>query len=99
MSETSVRRCLNLFRAIDEKGGFAKKWDLIKVAGNEVAFKRWVEDFLIHHNFVAKVEDSGKAGYVKTERGKTFQSLLEDYGYVMAFRQISGKKLRSLMDL
>jgi len=37
----------SFFKAIDEKGGLAKKWDLIKVAGNEAAFKRWVEDFLM----------------------------------------------------
>ena len=99
LSEASIRRCLRFFEVIDEKGGVARKWDLIKVAGNEAGFKRWVEDFLIYHHFLEKIEDKERVEYRKTERGKTFQSLLKDYGYVMAFRRISGKKLRSVADL
>jgi hypothetical protein len=48
LSEAAVKRCLRFFKAINEKGGSAGKWDLIKVAGNEAAFKRWVEDFLVY---------------------------------------------------
>ena len=89
----------SFFKAIDEKGGLAKKWDLIKVAGNEAAFKRWVEDFLIYHGFIEKVSKGSKTLYKKTERGQSFQSLLEDYNYLMAFRRIMGRKLRSILSV
>jgi hypothetical protein len=36
---------------------------------------------------------------VKRKRGGVFQSMLEDYVYVQAFRQISGRKLRSASEL
>lgn len=98
MSEASIRRCLRFFRVIDERGGSAGKWDLIKAAGNEASFRRWVENFLIYHGFIEKVKEDGRMLYRKTERGQNFQSLLEDYDFVMAFRRISGKKLRSITD-
>lgn len=99
MSEAAVQRCLRFLRAIDSQGGQAGRWDLIKVAGNEAAFKRWVDDYFLEHHFLEKVEKDGKTTYVKTQRGRVFQSLLEDYGYVTAFKQVSGRKLRSIMDL
>jgi len=99
LSEASIRRCLRFFKVIDESGGSAGKWDLIKAAGNETSFRRWVENFLIYHGFLEKIKEDGRTLYKKTERGQNFQSLLEDYDYVMAFRRISGKKLRSVTDL
>jgi hypothetical protein len=94
LSEASIERCLRFFRAIDECGGAAGKWDLIKVAGNEAAFKRWVEDFLIYHSFVEETDEGSKTRYQKTKKGEMFHSLLSDYGFVMAFKRVSGRKLR-----
>jgi len=98
LSETSISRCLRLFKVIDEKGGSAGKWDLIKTAGNETSFRRWVENFLIYHGFIEKTKENDRMLYRKTERGQNFQSLLEDHDYLMAFRRISGKKLRGIID-
>jgi len=94
-----VKRCLRFFKAIGEKGGSAGRWDLIKVAGNEAAFKRWVEDFLVYHGFVEEVVEGGRTVYRQTERGKDFQRLLEDHDYLMAFRRIMGRKLRGILNV
>jgi hypothetical protein len=98
LSETTISRCLRFFKAIDESGGLAGKWDMIKAAGNEASFRRWVENFLIFHGFIETIKEDSKMLYKKTERGRNFQSLLEDHDYVMAFRRLSGKKLRSVTD-
>jgi hypothetical protein len=97
--EGAVQRCLRFLQALDTVGGAAGRWDLLKIAGNEAAFKRWVDGFLVYHRFLEKRVQEGRELYLKTERGQVFQSLLEDYVFVQAFRQISGRKLRSASEL
>jgi hypothetical protein len=69
----AVQRCLRFLQALDPHGGEAGRWDLLKIAGNEAAFARWVDGFLVYHRFIEKHVKDGRELYVKTERGRVFQ--------------------------
>ena len=82
-----IRIALELLNCIDQKGGKATRWDLIKILGNESQFNHWVRDFLIiesHHYF-----------YRKTESGSLFHRLLKNGEIIDALLGVSGKRLRS----
>jgi hypothetical protein len=88
------RIALELLDCIDEKGGRASKWDLIKVLGNESQFHYWVEEFLLRDKFVAEQQESNRYLYGKTETGELLHRLLKNGKIMQALLKVSGKRLR-----
>ena len=64
-----IRISLELLNCIDQKGGKATRWDLIKILGNESQFNNWVKDFLMKDKFVEEIIESRHYFYRKTESG------------------------------
>jgi len=87
-------KCVEFLDEIERKEGRATKWDLIKIAGNEAAFKRWITDLLQHHRFVDKTREGRTTYFKKTERGELFHKTLKDWHFVVAFKRLSGKRLK-----
>lgn len=87
-------KCLEFLEAIQRKNGKASKWDLIKLAGNEAAFRRWITNFLQHHKFLEEYKEGKVTLFRKTEKGERLHGLLRDYQIVAAFKRLSGKRLR-----
>lgn len=87
-------QCLEFLDAIDRKDGEASKWDLIKLAGNEAAFRRWVTDLLQKHKFVEAISKGNTTLFRKTERGRIFHQTLKDWHIITAYKRLSGKRLR-----
>ena len=88
------RIALELFNCIDEDGGRASKWSLIKVLGNESQFHYWVEEFLIQDRFIIERVESNRSFYLKTDNGELFHQLLKNGNVMQALLRISGKRLR-----
>lgn len=88
------RIALELLDCIDEKGGRASKWDLIKILGNESQFQQWVNGFLSKDKFVEEIRESSHYFYRKTENGELFHKLLRNGKVVQALLRVSGKRLR-----
>ena len=88
------RIALELLDCIDQKGGKASKWDLIKILGNESQFNHWVTKFLIKDGFVQEVSESSHRFYSKTQNGEFFHRLLKNGKIVNALLRVSGKRLR-----
>jgi len=84
---------LGLLRCIDEEGGRASKWSLIKILGNEAQFRVWVEDFLIQDGFLIEKAESGSSFYSKTSNGELFHSLLKNGNVMQALLSVNGKRL------
>lgn len=87
-------KCLEFLNAIDRNHGKASKWELIKIAGNETAFRRWVTDFLQLHKFIEENKEGRFTFFKKTERGETFHKTLKDWHMIIAFKRLSGKRLK-----
>jgi hypothetical protein len=85
---------LELLNCIDEEGGKASKWSLIKVLGNEAQFRYWVEDFLIKDRFIEEVIESNRSFYSKSKNGELFHHLLKNGNVMQAFLKVSGKRLK-----
>ncbi len=88
------RIALELLGCIDQKGGRATKWDLIKILGNEAQFTHWVTDFLVKDKFLEETIESRNYFYKKTETGDLFHRLLRNGEIIDALLRVSGKKLR-----
>jgi hypothetical protein len=88
------RIALELFNCIDDEGGKASKWSLIKVLGNVSQFHYWVEEFLIRDGFVKELTESNRSFYAKTENGALFHRLLKNGNVMQAFLRVSGRRLR-----
>ena len=83
-------------RFIENNGGEASKWDLIKIAGNEAAFRRWVPNFFLKHKFVEKSQKGRIMLFRKTAKGELLHKTLRDrQHFVVAFKRLSGKRLKS----
>jgi len=87
-------KALEFLRAIERNNGKASKWELIKIAGNEAAFRRWITNFLLHHKFLEEFKEARVTFFRKTKRGERFHELLKDWQIVAAFKRLSGKRLR-----
>ena len=87
-------RCLEFFNAIDRNHGKASKWELIKIAGNETAFRRWITDLLERHKLVERIKEGRYTFFKKTERGEIFHKTLKDWHIVVAYKRLSGKRLK-----
>jgi hypothetical protein len=85
---------LELLDCIDEKGGRATKWDLIKIVGNEAQFQQWIKGFLQKERFVEEIVEANHFFYKKTESGELFHKLLKNGKVVRALLRVSGKRLR-----
>ncbi len=83
-----------LFDCIDERGGRASRWDLIKIVGNEMQFHYWVEEFLLKEKFIEEQAEGNHYFYRKTKNGELLQRLLKNGKIMQAFLKVSGKKLR-----
>ena len=68
--------------------------DLIKIAGSEAAFRRWITNFLQKHKFVEEVIEGRNTLFKKTERGYILHKTLEDWRFVVAFKRLSRKRLK-----
>ena len=88
-------QCLEFLNAIEAKNGKASKWDLIKLAGNEAAFRRWITNFLQKHKFVEEFKEGRTTLFRKTESGEMFHRTLKNWHIVVAFKRLSGKRLKS----
>jgi hypothetical protein len=85
---------LELLDCIDEKGGRASKWELIKIVGNEAQFQQWINGFLRKERFIEEICESNHFFYKKTESGELFHKLLKNGKVVRALLRVSGKRLR-----
>ena len=85
---------LELLDCIDQKGGRATKWDLIKIVGNESQFRHWVTEFLMKDRLIEEIQESDHTFYRKTENGEFFHKLLKNGKIVRALLRVSGKRLR-----
>jgi predicted transcriptional regulator len=85
---------LELLDCIDEKGGRATKWDLIKIVGNEAQFQQWIKGFLHKERFIEEIREANHFFYKKTESGELFHKLLKNGKVVRALLRVSGKRLR-----
>ena len=86
---------LELFDCLDQKGGKASKWDLIKILGNEAQFGQWIHNFLIKDKFIEETRESRYYFYRKTQNGEILHRLLRNGRIVRALLRVSGKRLRS----
>jgi predicted transcriptional regulator len=93
----ATTKALEFLNAIEKNNGKASKWDLIKVAGNEAAFRRWVTKFLQKHKFLEETTEGRKTIFKKTEKGETLHQTLRDWHFIVAFKRLSGKRLKSEM--
>ncbi len=85
---------LELLDCIDDKGGRASKWDLIKIVGNEAQFQQWINDFLYKEKLIEEIRESNHSYYEKTESGELFHKLLRNGKVVRALLRVRGKRLR-----
>ena len=85
---------LELLDCIDEKGGRASKWDLIKIVGNEAQFQQWITEFLYKEKLIEEIRESNHCFYKKTESGELFHKLLRNGKVVHALLRVRGKRLR-----
>lgn len=88
-------QCKEFLDAIDKGRGEASKWELIKIAGNETAFNRWVTDLLQEHRLVEKLNKGGTIIFRKTERGEVLHKTLKDWHLLAPLLRLSGKRLKS----
>jgi hypothetical protein len=88
------RIALELLNCLDEKGGKASKWDLIKILGNESQFHYWVEEFLLREKFITEQLESSRSFYRKTETGELLHKLLKNAKIMQAMLRVSGRRLR-----
>jgi predicted transcriptional regulator len=85
---------LEILNCIDEKG-YASKWDLIKILGNEVQFKKWVDEFFIIEEVITERKEGRNYFYEKTPHGELFHQFFKQRNIIKLFSRISGKRLRS----
>ena len=91
----ATTKALEFLNGIEKNGGKASKWDLIKIAGNEAAFRRWIPHFFLKHNFLEESKEGRKTLFRKTDAGEKFHQMLRDWHFVIAFKRLSGKRLKS----
>jgi len=91
----ATTKAKELLYAIEKNNGKASKWDLIKVAGNEAAFRRWIPNFFLKYRFMEERKEGRKTLHNETERGERLHKTLRDWHFVVAFKRLSGKRLKN----
>jgi len=81
------------------KKGRVSKWGLIKIAGNEAQFHRWIIKFLLHHKFLKEIKEGRFTFYQKTADGELFHETLKNWRIITAYKRISGKRLKREIDV
>ena len=87
-------QCLDFLNGIEMKNGKASKSDLIKIAGSEAAFRRWVTNLLKEHRIVEEIKEGRKIFFRKTKNGELFHRALQNWHLVVAFKRLSGRRLK-----
>ena len=90
------RIALELLDCIDEKGGRASKWDMVKILGTEAQFRQWMDEFLCKDRFVEEIHESNHSFYRKTANGELLHKLLANGKVVHALLRVSGRRLRDV---
>ena len=72
----------------------AKKWDLIKVLGNEAQYGVWIERFFLPEKLIEESREGRNYRYKKTERGELLHKLLKSGSMIRVFDRVRGRKLR-----
>lgn len=90
----TIGRFLKIFDKIDEKGGRALKWDLIKLVGSEAAFKRLITNLLLKNRLLEESKEGRRTYYSKTEDGELFHKTLRNDYLLKTWARIGKKKLR-----
>jgi len=88
---TPTTIALELLDCINEKGGRASKWDLIKIVGNEAQFQQWINEFLYKEKLIEEILESNHCFYKKTESGELFHKLLRNGKVVRALLRVREK--------
>jgi len=84
------------FELLDEINhkGKASKWDLEKIVGTVAQFERYVTNFLLKYEFVEEIREGRSTLYRKTFDGELFHKTLNKRNIILAYRRISGRRLR-----
>jgi len=72
----------------------AKKWDLIKVLGNEAQYGVWIERFFLPEKLIEESREGRNYRYKKTELGELLHKLLKSGSLIRVFNRVRGRKLR-----
>ena len=84
---------LAILKCVEEKGE-ATKWDLLKVVGNDVQFRNWIEDFLIPEGVLIERRDGRHYFFKKSEFGETFHRFLRNGNVFRLYSRLSGRRLK-----
>jgi hypothetical protein len=88
------------FDIIDGKGGQARRWDFVKIAGNETNLQRWEAKLCDEWKLVKKYEassedDRSRTYYTKTPDGQKLHDLLNTHsGMDSLFQELGRQRLR-----
>jgi predicted transcriptional regulator len=81
---------LNVIEAVGE----SSKWDLVKVLGNDVMFKNWVDDFFLPEGILVERREGRNYFYTMTELGSQFHRFLRNGNIIKLFSRVSGRRLK-----
>ena len=81
---------LNTLEAVGE----SSKWDLVKVLGNDVMFKNWVDDFFLPEGILEERREGRNYYYTMTELGGQFHRFLKNGNIIKLFSRVSGRRLK-----
>ena len=77
-----------------EASGESSKWDLIKVLGNDVMFKNWMEDFFLPESILEERREGRNYYYTMTDLGRQFHRFLKNGNIIKLFNRVSGRRLK-----
>ena len=77
-----------------EASGESSKWDLIKVLGNDVMFKNWMEDFFLPEGILEERREGRNYYYTMTDLGRQFHRFLKNGNIIKLFNRVSGRRLK-----
>ena len=77
-----------------EVSGESSKWDLIKVLGNEIMFKNWMEDFFLPEGILVERREGRNYFYIMTDMGRQFHRFLKNGNIIKLFSRVSGRRLK-----
>ena len=72
----------------------SSKWDLIKVLGNDVMFKNWVDDFFLPEGILEERREGRNYYYTMTDLGRQFHRFLKNGNIIKLFSRVSGRRLK-----
>lgn len=77
-----------------ESNGEVSKWDLVKILGNEIMFKNWMEDFFLAEGILKQRRDGRNYFYTMTDLGGQFHRFLKNGNIIKLFSRVSGRRLK-----